>query len=106
MRLVQVLRDPVQLLVAQAPAVGAFGPDVIGVLSAALVGADDGVVAVDGSWDARPDAAAVVAALDERFAAGKGVVHGLAFAFVEDGGPAAIAAGHGAVVIVLSEAVR
>lgn len=105
MRLVQVFGDPVQLLIAETAVIGALDADVVGVLAGPLVGPDDGVVAVDGGGDAGPDAAGIVAGLDEGFAAGKGVVHGSTFAFVEDGGPAAVAAGHGAVPVVLSQAV-
>lgn len=100
-RLVQVLSDPVELLVAQAASIGAFDADIVGVLARALIGADDGVVAVDACGDAGPDAAGAVAAIDEGFAAREGVIHALAFAFAKDGGVAAIAAGHGAVVVVL-----
>ena len=106
MRLVQVFRDPVKLLVAKAAAVGALDADVVRVLAAALVGANDGVVAVDAGGDTGPDATAIVAAFDERFAAGEGVIHGLAFAFAEDSRPAASTAGHGAVVVILGEAIR
>lgn len=104
--LVQVFRDPVQLLVAQASPVGTLDADIVRVLSRALVRAYDGVVAVNGSGNAGPDAATIVAAFDEGFAAREGVVHGLAFALVENGGPASVAAGHGAVVIVLGQSVR
>ena len=103
--LVQVFGYPAQLLVAEAVAASAFVPNIVRVLTGPLVGADDGVVAVDACGDAGPDASGAVAAFDEGFAAGKGVIHGFAFAFVEDGGPAAIAAGHWAVVIVLCQAV-
>lgn len=74
-------------------------------MARALVRTDDGVVAVDTGGDAGPDAAGAVAAFDEGFAAREGVVHGLAFAFAEHGGPAAGAAGHGTVVVVLRQAV-
>lgn len=100
-RLVQVFGDPVQLFVAEAVAAGTLLADVVGVLAGPLVGADDGVIAVDGGRDAGPDAPGAVAAFDERFATGQRVVHGFACAFVDDGGPAAAAAGHGAVVVVL-----
>lgn len=102
---VQVAADPAELGVAQVAAVLALAADVVDVLARALVGSQERVVAVDGGRHAGPDALAVVAALDQRLAAREGVVHGLAFAFVEDGGPAAVAAGHGAVVFVLGQAV-
>lgn len=67
---VQVFADPAELGVAQVAAVLALAPDVVDVLAGALVGAEERVVAVDGCGHARPDAFAVVAALDERLAAG------------------------------------
>ncbi len=101
MRLVQILGDPIQLLVAETTTVSALNPDIIWVLAGLLVGANDGVVAVDAGGNAGPHASRAVAAFDEGFAAGQRIVHGLAFTFAEDGRPAAVAAGHGAVVVVL-----
>lgn len=100
-RLVQVLCDPVKLLVAKASAISALDANIVGVLSSALVGTYDGVVAVDACGDAGPDAARVVTTFDKGFAARQSVVHALAFAFREHARPAAVAAGHGAVVVVL-----
>lgn len=101
---VEVLLDPLELIVAEVAA-GALGADVVGVLAGALVGTDHGVVTVDASGHARPDALAVVARLNELLAAGKGVVHSLALLLVKNSGPAAITASHGAVVLVLSKTV-
>lgn len=70
MRLVEVLGDPAQLLVAEAVAGGTLPADVVWVLAGSLVGADDGVVAVDAGGDAGPYASGAVAAFDERFASG------------------------------------
>ena len=67
---VQVFADPAELGIAQVAAVLALAADVVDVLACALVWAEERVVAVDGCGHAGPDAFAVVAALDERFAAG------------------------------------
>jgi hypothetical protein len=101
---VQVLLDPLKLVVAEITA-RALGADVVRILASALVRADHGVVAVDASRHAGPDALAVVARLDELLAARKRVVHSLALLLVEDSGPATVTAGHWAVVLVLSKAV-
>lgn len=106
MWLVQVLCDPVELLVAQAPPISALNADVVGILARALIGTYDGVVAVDGSGHAGPDAPGAIAAFNKGFAAREGVVHGSTFAFVEHGRPAAFAAGHGAIIIVLRQPIR
>lgn len=104
-RLVQVLCDPVELLVAQTSPVSALDTNVIRVLARALVRAYDGVVAIDRSSHAGKDIARDIAAFNEISASRDGVVHRTAFAFVEHGGPAAFAAGHGAVIIVLRQRV-
>ncbi|GJC86760.1 hypothetical protein ColLi_09599 [Colletotrichum liriopes] len=103
--LVEVLADPAKSRVAEVAAVLALAADVVDVLAGALVGADEGVVAVDAGGNARPDTAGVVAVLDQALAAGESVVHGLAFALVEDSGVATLAASHGTVVAVLGPAV-
>lgn len=73
--LVEPLGDPAELGVAEGTAVFALGADVIDVLAGALVGADHGVVAVDGCWDADPGAFAAVARFDHGQAARKCVIH-------------------------------
>ena len=101
---VQVLLDPLKLVVAEIAA-RALGADVVRVLTSALVRTDHGVVAVNASGHARPDALAVVARLNELLAARKRVVHGLALLLVENSGPATVTASHRAVVLVLSKTV-
>ena len=98
---VQVLRDPSERGVAEVAAVLALAADVVNVLSSALVGADESVIAVDAGRHTGPGAPGIVAALDKRLAAGERVVHRLAFALGKYGGVATITAGHGAVVGVL-----
>merc|ERR1711877_73639 len=102
--LVEVLLDPVQLVIAEAVAATLLA-DIVWVHAGALVRADDGVVAVDGSRHAGPDRLAVVAALDERLAAWESVVHACALLLREDRRPASITACHRTVVLVLSEAI-
>jgi hypothetical protein len=101
---VEVLLDPLELVVAEVAA-GALGADVVGVHASALVGTDHSVVAVDGGGNARPNALAVVARLDELLAARKRVVHSLALLLIKDSGPATITASHGTVVLVLSKTI-
>lgn len=103
--LVQVVGDPAKSRVTQVAAVLALATDVVDVLSGALVRADEGVVAVDAGGDARPDAARIVAVIDQALAAGKSIVHGLALALVENSRVATLSASHGAVVFVLGQAV-
>lgn len=103
--LVEVLADPAKGRVAEVAAVLALATDVVDVLAGALVRADEGVVAVDAGGNARPDAARVVAVLDQALATGKSVVHGLALALIENSLVATLTASHGAVVSVLGPAV-
>lgn len=102
--LVEVRADPINLIVAQL-VVTALAADIVDILSGALVRADHSVVTVDGGRDAGPDRLGLVAALDEAGAAGIGIVHGLARRLIQDGRPAALAAGHGTVVLVLSKTI-
>lgn len=103
--LVEVFADVTKHGIAEITAVLTFAADVIDVLASALIRSDHGIIAIDRGGNARPDALAVVAVLDERQTARKGVVHGLAFALVEDGWPSSVTAGHWAIVGVLSVAV-
>ena len=103
--LVEVLRDPAESRVAEVATVLAVATDVVDVAASALVRTHHGVVAVDAGGNARPDAAGLVASLDEVLASRKGVVHGLALALVQDRGVATLAASHRAVVSVLSKAI-
>ena len=80
--LVEVFLNPVQLVVAQAVA-RALLPDVVGVLSAALIRPKDAIVAVNRSRHTGPDALAVVARLDEALATRKSVIHAIAGLLVE-----------------------
>jgi len=102
--LVEVALYPVKLVVAEAVA-AAWLAHVVYVLAGALVRANHSVVTVDGSGHAGPDGLGLVAVLDQAGAARVGVVHGGALALAKDGGPATITAGHGAVVLVLGEAI-
>jgi hypothetical protein len=75
--LVEVGRDPVNFVVAEL-VVATWPANIINVLASALVGANHGIVAVDGGRHARPDRLGVVAVLDQASAARVGVVHGRA----------------------------
>jgi hypothetical protein len=103
--LVQVVRDPAELRVAQVVGVLARTTDVVNVDAGALVGTDHGVVTVDGGRDTGPNRLAVVAALDQVGTPGQRLVHGLALRLAEDGGVSTLTASHGAVVLVLGETV-
>lgn len=99
--LVQVFADPAESAVAEVAAVLTLATDVIDVLTGALVRSNEGIVAVDGGRDTAPDATALITVVDQRLAAGKGVVHALALALAENGRVATLSAGHGTVVLIL-----
>lgn len=103
--LVEVVGDVSESGVAEVAAVLALAANVVDVETSALVRTHHGIVAVDAGRDARPDAAGLVATLDEVLASGKSVVHGLALALAQDRGVATLAASHGAVVGVLGVAI-
>ena len=102
--LVQVRGDPGRLAVAEVLGVFALLTDVVHVISRSLEGANQGVVTVDGTGNAAPNALGIVAALDKRLAARQGVVHGLTFALIKDGTVVAaiVTTCHGTVLSVLS----
>ena len=66
--LVQVIANPTKSAVAKVVVILALSADVIDVLASALIGADELVVTVDGSRNARPDTAGLIAVTDERLA--------------------------------------
>lgn len=103
--LVQIVADVAQPLIAKVTRVLALATDVVNVLTSALVGTHHGIVAVDRCGHTAPHTAALVAVVDQRLAARKGVVHATAFAFVKDRRIPTLAAGHWAVVFVLSVAI-
>lgn len=103
--LVEVVGHVAHAGVAQVGLVLTLAANVVRVLASLLVGSKDGVVAVNGGRDTDPGTLTVVAGLDHGLAAGQGVVHGPAGTFVQDGRVATITAGHGAVVVVLGQAV-
>ena len=102
--LVEVRGDPVNLVIAEV-VVTAGSADVVDVLASALIRANHGVVAVDGGGHTAPNRLGSVAVLNEAGAARVGIVHGLALALVKNSRPATLAAGHGAVVLILSQAI-
>lgn len=104
LRSVEVLADPVELIVAEAVA-AALLCDVVRVAASLLVRTDHGVVAVDGGRNTRPDALTVVAALDQAQATRQSIVHGLALLRVKDSRRTTFATSHGAVLGVLGEAI-
>jgi len=103
--LVEELANPTQLRVAQVATVLALAPHIVHVLAGALVGSEQRVIAVDGGGDAGPHTFAVIARLNERYAAGKGVIHRLARTGIENGWPSALTARHWTVVGVLGQAI-
>lgn len=103
--LVEVLGHVAHALVAQIRGVLALAADVVDVLAGALVRGKQSVVAVDRGRDTDPGALAIVAGLDHGQTAGKSVVHGLARSLVEDGWVTTLTASHGAVVLVLGQAI-
>lgn len=103
--LVEVLAHVAHALVAQVGLILALSANVVDVLASALVRGQQGIVAVDGGWDTDPGTLAVVAGLDHLLAARQSIVHGLAALLIQNSGVATLAARHGPVVLVLSEAV-
>jgi len=101
---VEVLADPVELIVAETIA-AALLCDVVRVAASLLIRTDHGVVAVDGGRNTRPDALAVVAALNQAQATRQGVVHSLALLRVKDSRGTTLATSHGAVLGVLGQTV-
>jgi hypothetical protein len=102
---VQVLADIAKGRVAKVALVLTLATDIVNVLASSLVWPNHGIVAIDTGGDARPDALAVVAILDETLAAGKCVVHCLAFALRENSWVTTLSAGHWLVVFVLGQAI-
>lgn len=102
---VQVIGDVAEARVAEVVAILTLASNVVNVLASALVRTHHGVVAVNAGRNARPGTARLVAALDQRLASRKGIVHGLALALAQHGGVTTITAGHRAVVGVLGVAI-
>jgi len=103
--LVQVFRNPAESSVAKIAGVFTRAANIIDILTGLLVWTNHGIVAVDTSRNARPNAPALVAAFDETEAAWKSVIHCLTFALVENSWPSSITASHRPVVGVLSESI-
>jgi hypothetical protein len=101
---VEVLADPVKLIVAKTVAAALLG-DVVRVAASLLVRTNHGVVAVDGGRNTRPDAFAVVTALNQAQAAGQGIVHSLALLRVKDSRRTTLTASHGTVLGVLGQTI-
>jgi hypothetical protein len=101
---VEVLLDPVKLIVAQASTLALLA-NIVNVLTSLLEWTDESIVTVDAGRDTRPDRLTVVTALNKALAAVERVVHALALLLAENSGPTAITTGHWAVVFVLSEAI-
>lgn len=85
--LVEILADPSEFFVAEVATLALLA-HVVDVLAGPLVRSDESIVAVDRGGNTRPNGLAVVAVLNQALAARKGIIHGLALAFVEDSRPA------------------
>lgn len=103
--LVQVLRSPSESRIAEVRIILALSADIVDVLAGTLVRTDHSVIAVDGGWDTRPDGLRLITLLDQRLAARKRVIHGLALRLCENSRVATLSAGHWAVVLVLDETI-
>lgn len=102
---IQEFGNPAEVGVAEVGAILARSTDIVDVGAGALVRSHHDVVAVDGSWNAGPDALGFVAAGDHASATWVGVLHTLALRLVKNGWVATLSAGHGFVVFVLGEAI-
>jgi len=103
--LVQILADVAKSRIAEVAGIFALATNIIDVLASSLVGTDESVVAIDACGNTGPDAFAIVAVLDQALASREGVIHSLAFAFVENSRVSALSTGHWSVVFVLSQSV-
>jgi len=103
--LVQVFGNPTESSVAKIAAVFTRAANIVDVLSSLLVWANHGIIAVDTSRNARPNASALVAVLDKTEATWKSVIHCLTFALVKNSWPSSITACHRSVVGVLSKSI-
>jgi hypothetical protein len=104
-RPVQIFGDVAHTFVTKVTLVLALAPNVVHVLSGALIRSEEGVVTVDGGGDTDPSTLAVVARLNHRLASTKSIVHGAAAALIQHSRIATLTTGHGAVVFVLGETV-
>ena len=102
---VKILGDIAEGRVTEVVGILALSADVIYVLAGSLVWTNHSIVAVDACWDTRPNALAVIAALDETLAARKSIVHSLTLARIENSGVPAISACHWSVVFILGQAI-
>ena len=68
-----------------------------------MIWADQSIVAVNACWNARPNALAIVAVLDQALAARKSILHSLAFALIKDSRPSTFTTGHWLVIFVLGK---
>jgi hypothetical protein len=63
--LVQIVADPSKLSVAEIALIGTLATDIVDILASALVWANHGIVAVDGSRNAAPGGFRIIARLNE-----------------------------------------
>lgn len=103
--LVEVIANPAYTFVAQVARVLTLAANIVDILASTLVGADLGIVTIDGGGNADPGTLAVVAGLDHAFAARQGVVHGLAGPLVKNSGVTTFTTSHGTVVLILGESI-
>ena len=103
-RLVEPVIDIAEAFVTEI-AVFTGDTDIIWILTGPLIGADNGIVAVDTGRDTCPDGLAIVAGLDQGLAAREGIFHGLTVRFVNDSRVAALTTSHRFIVLILGQAV-
>ena len=101
--IVEVLGDITKGGVAKVTFILALSTDIIDVLASSLVWANHGIVAVDASRDARPNALTVIAVLDEALAAGKSVFHSLTLTLGKNSRIPTLPTCHGLVVFILGQ---
>jgi len=103
--LIQVLADPAKGRIAEVVGVFALTTDVVDILSSSLVRTEHSIVAVDARWNARPNALAIVAVLNETLATGKSIFHSLALAVVENSWVTTLSTCHWLIVLVLGKTI-
>ena len=102
---VQVLADIAKGRVTKVALVFTLATDIVDVLAGPLIWTDHSIVAVDTGRDARPNTLTVVAILDKALAAGKCVIHSLAFALRENSFVSTISASHWSVMLILGQTI-
>lgn len=100
-----LLRDPAHLRIAKVVGIFTLSANIIDIQSGALIRANQSVVTVDGCRDTRPHGLRVIAVLDHTSTTRIGTVHSIALRVTQSRRVSTSTTSHGAVVLVLGEAI-